>query len=170
VATTDAEAFERADAVFVGRVVDVTRPAVLRSSIDPVVWTFDVRTAYKGDVDHAQEIVSEASGASCGLEVFDREQSQLVFASRSFGPGHLRLESHQYYAGLCGGTRSIEGAAPDDRLGRGRAVTPTRAEKIPRPAGDESTPSLWIGAGGVLVGAGVIGFGAVFVLRRRRAA
>jgi hypothetical protein len=102
----DADAYARADAVFVGEVVDYEFDAEGRSAFstaDPAVWTFAVSEVFKGDVDETQQIVSEVSGASCGLEI-PHSGEYVVFAQRD---GYdFAVEDGAYYAGLCGGTRS----------------------------------------------------------------
>lgn len=101
----DATAFEQSDAVFVGRLVDYEPPPTrtVMSSADPATWTFEVSDVYKGEVAATQEIVSEVSGASCGLEI-PREGEFLVFATEQ--GFQMAVGDGQYYAGLCGGTRS----------------------------------------------------------------
>lgn len=103
---SDADAFDRADAVFVGEVAGYEPPgdAEVMSSADPARWTFEVEAVYKGEVTATQTVVSEWSGASCGLEI-PRTGEFVVFASRS-GSFSLTPEPGEYYAGLCGGTRS----------------------------------------------------------------
>lgn len=69
---TARQTFDRANAVFVGRVVarEVRRdfPWVFSSATDPAVWTFEVTRVYKGEV-RRREVVSPESGASCGSEL-----------------------------------------------------------------------------------------------------
>jgi hypothetical protein len=91
-ATTEAEAFARADVVFRGEVVGHD-PGDPSSTATPT-WTFAVSEVYKGEVAATQEVVSDSW--SCGLEIPERGVF-LVFA-RDDGP--LRAD-------LCGGTRSI---------------------------------------------------------------
>jgi len=109
---SDADAFARAHAVFVGEVVDYGPPPQgdVMSSADPATWTFEVSGVYKGEVTSTQEVVSEVDGASCGLEIPQRGEF-VVFATK----GGFAIESGegQYYAGLCGGTRSTS-AGPLD--------------------------------------------------------
>ena len=60
---------------------------------------------YKGDVVAVQDVASQSSGSSCGLEI-PRRGEFLVFATRE--GFDLELARGQYYAGLCGGTRSTK--------------------------------------------------------------
>lgn len=103
-APSDAEAFESSDAVFVGEVVRVDPPprAAVMSSADPAIWVFEVSEVYKGEVSARQEIVSEVSGASCGLEIPNHGEF-LVFGTTE--GWRLVVGEGQYYAGMCGGTR-----------------------------------------------------------------
>lgn len=110
-ATSDADKFEQSDAVFVGEVVGYEPPpADATSSTAPATWVFAVSEVYKGEVAASQEVVSEVSGASCGLEI-PREGDFLVFATED--GFQMSVGNDQYYAGLCGGTRSAS-AAPLD--------------------------------------------------------
>lgn len=105
-ATTDEEAFARADAVFRGQVTGYQPPAPdgeFLSSTDPAIWTFAVSEVYKGDVAPSQQIISAFSGASCGLEI-PHQGEFIVFAGRRGLDG--QVSGDQYFANLCGGTRS----------------------------------------------------------------
>jgi hypothetical protein len=106
----DATAFEQSDAVFVGQLVDYQPPPTraVMSSADPATWIFEVSEVYKGEVAAIQEVVSEVSGASCGLEI-PREGEFLVFATEQ--GFQMAVRDGQYYAGLCGGTRSASAGA-----------------------------------------------------------
>ena len=79
--SNDADAFARSHAVFVGEVAgyDAPAPGESFSSADPARWTFTVSRAFKGEVTERQVVVSEVSGASCGLEI-PRRGEFLVFA------------------------------------------------------------------------------------------
>ena len=89
--------FQRADAVFIGTLVDRTVshpdfPAI--SSADPARHVFAVERVLKGEVHERQAVVSPDSGASCGLEL-EGDGPFAVFAQRD-GDG--------YRARLCGGS------------------------------------------------------------------
>ena len=160
----DAEAFGRADAVFTGAVVRYAPPAQPGASTDPALWTFEVREVFKGKVTRTQAVVSEVSGASCGLEIPKRGEF-LVFASaRSEGPSPEPAEG-QLYAGLCGGTRALGDDVLDPALANPRAPVPGG---LPHADADEATSDarwLWIGGAVVVL---VVG-GLALVARRRRA-
>lgn len=132
---TDQAAFDRSDAVFVGQVADYAPPPQREtmSSADPATWTFEVSEVYKGEVAPTQEVVSEVSGASCGLEI-PHHGEFLVFAeteSPMDGRDGQYVGDGQFYAGLCGGTRST-GEGPLEV-----AVTP----HLPDAATEASSPS-----------------------------
>ncbi|MGH9271188.1 MAG: hypothetical protein ACRDZ2_07930, partial [Ilumatobacteraceae bacterium] len=64
---TDQQAFEAAETVFTGTLVDiVTPPGDTFSSTDPERFVFDVDQVYKGDAFVRQTIVTAREGASCG--------------------------------------------------------------------------------------------------------
>lgn len=131
-ASSDATAFEQSDAVFVGRLVGYEPPPTraAMSSADPATWIFEVSEVYKGEVAAIQEVVSEASGASCGLEI-PREGELLVFATEQ--GFQMPVSDGQYYAGLCGGTRSA-------------AAGPLAVDALPSPPGPaQETTSTTIG-------------------------
>lgn len=166
VTSTDREAFRRADAVFVGAVTDYQAPTEARSSVAPAVWTFAVDQVLKGEVTRSQQIVSEVSGVSCGLEIAGRGEF-LVFATvRTYEPSPAP-RAGQYYAGLCGGTRAVEAGGLEPGLARSRAPVDARARSrvaTPAVAPRDSSSSGWPV---VLLGASVataIGLGLV-VLR-----
>ncbi|HRE01268.1 MAG TPA: hypothetical protein PLV68_08190 [Ilumatobacteraceae bacterium] len=78
---------DKADAAFLGTVVEIRRPEVMLSSEAESRFIFDVETVFKGDTVRArQSIVTASDGAACGLElsvgatavVFARKQSDQV--------------------------------------------------------------------------------------------
>ncbi len=120
-ASTDADAFARADAVFVGRLIGYEVPRRPTSSLAPAVWKFKVRDVYKGKVLRKQEVVSAVSGASCGLEIPERG-TFLVFANTaSSNRIEPRPAKGQLQANLCGGTRAFGGGVLDPSLGEPHA-------------------------------------------------
>jgi hypothetical protein len=168
-AATDAEAFERSDAVFVGEVIDYEPPPAgdVVSSTDPATWTFGVSEVFKGEVTAVQQVVSAWSGASCGLEI-DRHGEFLVFATREgFG---VEVGEGQYHAGLCGGTRSTsDGSLTVDVVSSppGRATAPVQAAGAVPPgddAGGSWSPVVLGAAAAVAVGLAGAG---ISLLRRR---
>jgi hypothetical protein len=128
---TDAEAFASADAVFVGRLIGYEPPLQPASSVEPALRTFKVRRVYKGTVSRAQEVVSEVSGASCGLEL-PRRGVFLVFATTRTHPSSPSPSpaAGQLYAGLCGGTRALSDGVLEPGLARPRP--PERSSSKPR--------------------------------------
>ena len=172
---TTAEFTERADAVFTGRLVSRDVPRELRTSADPALHVFAVDAVAKGAVSERQEVLSPASGASCGLELTG-EGTVVVFATRTADPyinaSGPELEDDQYYAYLCDGSAPLT-AELEAELGplqpaapATEAATPVepRAAATTAPDRDGPTPALLVLAGGaVLLGAGAL------LLRRRRA-
>jgi hypothetical protein len=144
----DRAAFERSDAVFVGQVVGY-RPPDLRDGVyrstDAALWTFAVSQVYKGDVPASQAVVSEVSGASCGLEIPKRGEF-LVFASRRGSNRGPTPGDGQLYAGLCGGTRSTSRRALPTDLG-GPPTPPTPAVVPPARVAPSSARAPTEGAG-----------------------
>jgi len=166
----DREALDQADAVFVGEVVRYDPPPEreIMSTADPVTWTFAVTDVYKGDVTASQEVVSEAGGSSCGLEI-PRRGKFLVFASRR--SSDMDVGIGQYYAGLCGGTRSIDeapielGVAPHSP--ESGAPAEGSSDEAAAPVEDEEEdPAVGLLAGSVIAIAGLI---AIIAIHRRRA-
>jgi hypothetical protein len=80
------EASARAEAVFVGAVVDRRAPApgAMVSSADPVEYLFAVEEVRKGPVVSTLVVSSPLSGASCGTE-FAIGSRWLVYGSRAEG-------------------------------------------------------------------------------------
>ena len=106
--STDQQAFDRADAVFVGRVTDrdADDSGPERSTFDPVVWTFEVSKVFKGRVTSDQEIVSPRGGASCGLDLVEGDRYYLFAWLDSSFP-EVELGAGQFAADLCNGTRRV---------------------------------------------------------------
>jgi hypothetical protein len=113
---TAEQAFEHADAVFEGRVTEVTEPAGengVVSGADPVRITLSVVRAFKGAATETVELLTSASSAACGFG-FEKDQSYLVYANET--DGSLRT-------GLCSGTKRVEDAGPE-LAALGSGVTP----------------------------------------------
>jgi hypothetical protein len=166
-APTDATAFEQSDAVFVGQLVGYEPPPTraVMSSADPATWTFEVSEVFKGEVAAIQEVVSEESGASCGLEI-PREGEFLVFATHE--GFEMAVGDGQYYAGLCGGTRSTSAGPlaadatpwppePAQEISTATSERETEASgestnsDADSPADDGMGPEIW-GVGAVVIG------------------
>lgn len=174
---TVGEHYQKADAVFTGRVVDrtVTQSELrMRSSGEPARHTFAVKTVYKGDVQPAQVVVS--AGSSCGLEA-SGPGPFLVFATNR-APGPPAPDPGQYAAHLCGGTQAVTPAVLSQIGAVAGAGGPPRARPSPSAppstsaAAAASVSALRTGRSAVLVlGAGLCALlivgGAVDRLRRR---
>ena len=123
--TTDQQAFDEADAVFVGRVAKVTaaNAGPIVSSTDPATWTFDVTGVFKGNVASHQEVVSVRSGASCGLELTEGKR-YIVFAWLDAAlRGGPRPGPGQLSGWLCDGTRPAQDRPLDVAGAHSRAPT-----------------------------------------------
>lgn len=172
-AGTDAEAFARGDAVFVGRVAGYAGPDQASgsfSSTDPAVWTFAVSQVYKGTVTSRQAVVSEVSGASCGLELPHRGEF-LVFAATRGSGSFSDLEPGQLYAGLCGGTRALADGALDPTLASAHAPAPgpgTGSKPEARAVADTVETSDGWPVLPIVGAAIVLGLGIVLIMRQRR--
>jgi hypothetical protein len=118
-----AQQFERADAVFIGRLLDrsVTHPDwPLMSSADPARHLFAVDAVLKGEAHQRQAVFSADSEASCGLSLTG-EGPFAVFA---------RWDGDRYHADLCNGT------------GKLTAGMETELAALAREAGNPDTPPL----------------------------
>ena len=139
-AATDQRNVDRAAVIFAGDLM----------SDDPDLFggtrtlTYRVQRVFKGTAFAEQDVVTQQSSASCGLEVGGTGQRHLVFAQRR--------GSDTLTADLCGGTRL---GAPPATLGAGVAPAP----------GSASEASLWwLVAGAALL---VVAGGAASQRRRR---
>ncbi len=107
---TDDEAYDMADAVFVGR-LDETRVSdeIEFSSTSPARFIFITDSVFKGEAYDRQSVVTAGSGASCGLEIRPGTTA-LVFARVG---GRSGLADGELTSDLCTGTRAVEeGAVP----------------------------------------------------------
>ncbi len=123
---TDQEAFDRADVVFTGALVEVVTPSgEMHASTDAERFVFDVEQVYKGEAVDPQTVVTARDGASCGLEIQGRGPF-LVYATStdSIVTGAVDRER---YSNLCSGTRAVADAALPAGFGVGRAPTPLAA-------------------------------------------
>ncbi|HYR94083.1 MAG TPA: hypothetical protein VEP48_07745 [Methylomirabilota bacterium] len=82
------------------------------SSADPVTFSFDVETVYKGDVPKATAVTTVVGGASCGYE-FVSGRRYTVFGTSAGG----KLETN-----LCRG--NVEGAIDPSEYGLGPGHAP----------------------------------------------
>ena len=158
---SDEMAFEYADAVFIGDLVDYEPPPNrdVMSSADPATWTFEVSEVYKGEVGAHQEVVSEVLGSSCGLEL-PREGEFLVFATEA--GFEIAVGDGQYYAGLCGGTRATSaGPLAVDAAPSPSAPTEAAAES---PSDGGTSPAIVVVVVAIIAAAVLGGVG--FIRRR----
>ena len=80
------KAIERSDAVFTGTVIASEPPAAgqIRSSGEPITYTFAVDRVVAGDVGSEVEVTTAAMEVSCGIE-FRENTRYVVFATDSGG-------------------------------------------------------------------------------------
>lgn len=156
-----------ADVIFVGRVVkrkDQPQHPDVRSSDDPVIWTFLVDHVDKGSARPQQDVVSAIAEISCGYE-FELGRSYVVLAWRQpdAGPGRLVTD-------LCSGTRPVEPVEPVEStpttgsLVSGRQSERDASEEGAASGGHLPAVGLALAVGGVVT-ALVVG---VSVFRHRR--
>ena len=109
-------ALARADAAFVGTLVERRGPADPRSSVEPVTLVFRVERAVKGRLGARVEVQTVASGASCGIELEVGARTGLFLDRRG----------SRWHGSLCGQiepARLLEAARPlPAPTGRGPAV------------------------------------------------
>lgn len=143
---TPAEAFAAADAVFVGRVVEVDESVFgpIIGSADPVTVTFDVSSVRKGSVPANAKVQTARDGASCGYD-FAEGGFYLVHASAG----------DPLTTGLCSGNEVV-GAELATGLSGGYPPAP--------PVPDEPLWPWGLGLGGAVLLLAL----AAFLLRRRQ--
>jgi hypothetical protein len=146
-AASDDQYAVNAAAIFTGTLVEnqVDEPAQTRT------LTFAVDRVFKGQVTATQVVTSQASGASCGVEL-SGPGPFLVFAQA--GPTGLTAD-------LCGGTRS--GSAPVG-LGVGDQPQPDPARPATGQPDGEPRSGMWIPLVGfilALTAAAVVGLSLV---------
>ncbi len=129
VQTDERQQYEQATHVFKGTVLAAQGAAAPEGGVpeggvseEPVLYTFDVISTYKGRVTDPQKVTTPGSSAACGVDLED-DGPYLVFASRR--DGELTMN-------LCGGTRPI-----------GENDEPTFGRAAPEPAdqGDQGDPA-----------------------------
>ncbi len=131
---TTAEHVERADVVVRGVVTGIDRSRVAGSSTDPVFTTVRATHVWKGPQQPEFVVSSEASGASCGLELNTVGQEVILFA-QSEGSG--------WTANLCNGTApaaSELAGEVEEALGVGTTVSPAPSSPTPTPAPTSMPP------------------------------
>jgi hypothetical protein len=188
---TDAAAFDQADVVFTGRLVERSVPdGEIVSTTDPALHVFAVDTVLKGEAFAMQSVVSARDGASCGLELPFGADAVIFARTASLD---YDLTDGELEANLCGGSRV--GPAPDG-LGVASAPIPgptvaeaaVDAAAVPSPtkadtdvnaapqvgsaiaASEDDRESMVIGVVVVLAAVGLAGFGVLRILMNQRAA
>lgn len=107
---SDMEAFDFADTVFVGTLIETrSKDGPIFGSDDPERFVFQVDNVYKGEAFERQSVVTARDGASCGLEVSG--SGPIVVFARSSAPDDAtspgELESGEVRSSLCSGTRLV---------------------------------------------------------------
>ncbi|XEC96330.1 hypothetical protein AB6A23_07235 [Paenibacillus tarimensis] len=121
---------KRKTAVFAGKVKSIShpKPALMRSSVDPVKITFDVTTVWKGEVKPETEVYTAISSASCGYDGFIENEDYIVFA---FG------DSDRLQTGLCERTKPLASAEEElAALGEGQMPSEPAGFSSLKQAGD----------------------------------
>jgi len=174
-----ADHVERADVVVRGVVEDRRehRGGRVRSSGDPVTYRVSVTETYKGQTGASLDVLSVASGASCGLEGIRLGEEYVVFASRDARLGWGGTGDRNLWANLCGGTAPatpglVAAVTAATTVDAATPAVPTAApagrsgDAASSAAADASSPGrglVAVGAGGVLLALAVVGW-----LRSRR--
>ena len=169
---TDAEAYEFADVVFTGALVEINTPdGDIVVSNDPERFVFDVDQVFKGEAQARQSVVTAREGASCGLEI-GSPGPFVVFARLEDDSLTSGAVEGEVYSSLCSGTRPLVAGALPASFGTPSApvAVPTVAEPSATPSSNPNEGSddgLWITATfGVLVL--LVGTGVTVALHRRR--
>lgn len=160
---TDAEAFENADAVFTGTLVEVVTPeGDSYSSADPERFVFAVDGVFKGEVFARQSVVTARDGASCGLEIRGRGPF-VVFATTSDSVTSGAVDG-EFYSNLCSGTRALSSSAIPSSFGVASAPVAGAS-----PIGDSESQRSVVQIVTIVGALALLGaVGAFGVLRRRR--
>lgn len=166
---------ERADAVFIGRLVSRepgTRPPhVHPASSPPAVHLFEVDTVIKGQVLQQQEVLSPWDGSSCGMGLPPGGGPVAVFATSSADLGSRPfavLEPGQYASFLCDGNAPLTPALEAELESLPDVGPPSeplaglRSDPAPSGGSDDRTIPVLAGA------AALAALGGAFVVRRRR--
>jgi hypothetical protein len=169
---TDSEAYDFADVVFTGSLVEINTPeGDIVVSNDPEQFVFDVDQVYKGEAQARQSVVTAREGASCGLEI-GGPGPFVVFARLEDDSLTSGAVEGEVFSSLCSGTRPLSAGAVPSSFGTPSApvTVPTVAEASATPSSspnENSGDGLWIAATfGVLVF--LVGTGGAVALHRRR--
>ena len=168
-ALTDEEAFDHADAVFTGSLVEVLTPeGDSYSSVDPERFVFDVDEVFNGNVFTRQSVVTARDGASCGLEISGPGPYVVFARSEADGVTSGGVDD-ELYSGLCSGTRALADGEVPASFGASASPAPG-ASAIPDTGSspDSIAPTVAVVAMGALALVG--GLFAILVYRRRQIA
>ena len=166
---TDDEAFEAADVVFVGSVVDVDDPGMVDSSLDPKRYTVEVSDVYKGEASARQDVVTAVEGASCGADlgggpwlVFGRA----VVDGQESVDGEPDARTGDVRTSLCSGNRAVAVDVVPASFGSPRApAAPDTTLPTDAPtSGKNSTAGLLVLIGVVVI----VGTGALVLTLKYR--
>ncbi len=167
---TDDEAFDAAEVVFVGSVVDVADPGLVDSSLDPKRYTVEVSEVYKGEASERQDVVTAVEGASCGADlgggpwlVFGRA----VVDGQESVDGEPDARTGDVRTSLCSGNRAVGVSVVPATFGSSRAPAATPDTTLPTDAptsAKNSTAGLLVLIGVVLI----VGTGALVLTLKYR--
>ena len=117
---TEGEAFDNAQVVFTGELVEVRPPppAAIVSSGAPERFIFAVDRVYKGTAFDEQSVVTAMDGATCGLAI-SGPGPFIVFAHTGDGDWIEQGVEGELYASSCGGTRAVDVAGVPASFGAG---------------------------------------------------
>ena len=166
---TDTEAYEFAEVVFTGTLVEINTPeGDIVVSTDPERFVFDVDQVFKGEAQTRQSVVTAREGASCGLEI-SGPGPFVVFARLDDNVGLTSgaLEG-EVYSNLCSGTRPLADGALPASFGTPSppvavAATGEASSSPSSSANGSSASGLWFAA---IAGVFVIGAAGAVALRR----
>lgn len=167
---TDTEAYEFADVVFTGTLVEINTPVGdIVVSTDPERFVFDVDQVFKGEARTRQSVVTAREGASCGLEISGLGPF-VVFARLDDDGITSGAVDGEVYSSLCSGTRPLADGAMPTSFGTTSppatvAATGGASSSPASSANGNSAPGLRIAA---ITGVLVLGAGSALALRRRR--
>lgn len=105
------KSFSESDVIVLGKVVGIKKlnsNALLKSSADPVIYTFEIQNILKGKLEkEVIEIVSASDGASCGY-VFETGKSYLVYSRTSNFFAAKTNNAFDYSTGLCSRNQELK--------------------------------------------------------------
>lgn len=104
----------QSSAVFAGRVINISQPAIISSSADPTTVTFAVSSVWKGPTTQTIVVETSRDSASCGYP-FAQDQEYLVYA---------RSDGALLTASLCSATKPLS-EAQNDIVELGQVATAT---------------------------------------------